>query len=68
MVEDSSNSEKTRFNQINIALLNYPYRDNEESTEGTSTASPCENIVGGVSRSFWNERSVIGNGVFDPAK
>jgi hypothetical protein len=57
-----------KLNSINIKKLNIPYRDNEESTERTSTASPSDNIVRGVFRSFWKERNVIGDGIFDPVK
>jgi hypothetical protein len=50
-----------KLDSINITKLNIPYRDNEESAERTSMASPCDNIVRGVFRSFWKERSVVGD-------
>ena len=44
------------------------YGDDEDGAEGAAAASPEENVAGGVSRSFWKERSIFGDGGLDPAK
>jgi hypothetical protein len=62
-----SNEESTDGTSTANPLNNGVSRSNEGSTDGTSTANPLNNI-GGVSKSFWNERNVIGDGTFDPVK
>lgn len=69
------NSEESRFNQTyrrniitGLNKLFYSYGDDEERAEGSAAASPEENVAGGVFGSFGKERSVVGDGEFDPAK
>ncbi|GMN42300.1 hypothetical protein TIFTF001_011524 [Ficus carica] len=42
------------------------HRYDEESAERATPASPEKNIVPGVSRSFWKQGTVLGDGGFDP--
>lgn len=49
-------------------MLPNTYGNDEESSEGTATTSPEKNIATSISRSFGDERSVVGDGDLDPAQ